>query len=129
MLLGIHLASCCVFLTPLVFLSFAGCAYVCSGAPWGAPSGGPLGLFKGPRGRGPSGGAPQNRLMILADLTLVLTLDLLDLAAAFSCALGQTTHPDSKGAPRGPLGPPPHNLFCCLLAARQTIAQHTKAAS
>lgn len=89
---AIYLASCCIFLTPIVFLSFAACSYLYSKAPW-APWGAPRGSIDASTSktpwekRGALRGPNANRLMTLADLTLSLTLDLLDLAAAFSLAL------------------------------------------
>ncbi|KAL8444231.1 hypothetical protein Emag_005632 [Eimeria magna] len=79
---GLYFASCCLFLTPVVFLAFAGCAYLQSESP--------RTVSKQQQGtRGLRVGSPPNSLLILADLTLLLTLDLLDLAAAFSTALCQ----------------------------------------
>ncbi|KAL8272825.1 hypothetical protein Esti_003264 [Eimeria stiedai] len=69
---SLYFASCCLFLTPVVFLAFAGCTYLQSESPRGT--------------HGLQVGSPPNSLLILADLTLLLTIDLLDLAAAFSTA-------------------------------------------
>ncbi|CDJ44442.1 hypothetical protein ETH_00037625, partial [Eimeria tenella] len=82
---AVYLASCCVFLTPLVFLSFVACSYLYSEGPLWGP--GPSTPHKGAWGTGALRGPSANRVMILVDLTLVLTVDLLDLAAAFSSAL------------------------------------------
>ncbi|OEH75275.1 hypothetical protein cyc_01941 [Cyclospora cayetanensis] len=84
---SIHMVSCCVFLTPAVFLSFAAYAYLYSEASPGGPIEPIHDRRNGVGALRDLEGASANRLMTLANLTVMLTIDLLDLSATFSSAL------------------------------------------